>query len=86
MDLYAQSVKITPQDVAVYTLTDKKVFNTFPTRKNYLRKQSLEHIYDEIPFGCEFKEADKPMSDKAEAQHVTESMYENQEKVEKTKM
>lgn len=82
MDLYAQCVKITPKDVATFS-NSQKPFNTFP-RKNVSRKQSLEHIYDEIPIGITKPNAEK--TDKAEELHVTESTYENQESIDKIKM
>jgi hypothetical protein len=56
IDLYAQTIKITPQDFATYALAEKKCdgFHTFP-KKSISRKQSLEHIYDEIPTPIEIK-------------------------------
>lgn len=51
IDLYAECVKskITPKDVATYALSQiSGNHHTFP-KKNVSRKQSLEHIYDEIP-------------------------------------
>jgi len=58
MDLVAQSVPITPAEIATYAISQKSVYNTFP-RKNVSRKQSLEHIYDEIPTIAEIKAADE---------------------------
>lgn len=47
MDLCPPHVKI--RDVAVFTMSQDNAFNTFP-RKKVSRKQSLEHIYEEIAF------------------------------------
>lgn len=82
MDLYAQSVKITPHDIAAFTLPP---FHTFP-RKNISRKQSLEHIYDEIPILAELAGENRPKSDKIDDLSATKTLNENQESVEKTKM
>lgn len=62
IDLYAAPPKITPHDIAIYSLVQKKPFNTFPSRKNVVRKQSLEHIYDEIPLDFDKPAGGKPKS------------------------
>lgn len=84
MDLYSQSVKITPRDIAVYSISQKP-FNTYP-RKNVSRKQSMEHIYDEIPIPAEITAAHRVQSDKLDDLTVTDAVYENHESIEKTKM
>ncbi|KAG5666277.1 hypothetical protein PVAND_017588 [Polypedilum vanderplanki] len=48
IDLYAQSIKISPKDIAAFTLSQNSGYHTFP-KKSVSRKSSLEHIYDEIP-------------------------------------
>jgi hypothetical protein len=92
IDLYAQSVKITPQDLAIYTVMEKPCFHTFP-KKSVSRKTSLEHIYDEIPSPIEVtKEESKVVEEKPGA--ATEVIYANeamkkkkkQEENEKTKL
>jgi hypothetical protein len=84
MDLYAQSVKVTPYDIAIYSLSQKSpAFNTFP-KKNISRKQSMEHIYDEIP--SEITNANRTKSVKIDDLTTTDTVYENQECIEKTKM
>lgn len=87
MDIYAQSVKITPRDIAIYSLSQKPAtFNTFP-RKNVSRKQSMEHIYDEIAAKISPEIADARMkSDKIDDASQTAALYENHESIEKTKM
>lgn len=75
IDLYAQTVKITPFDIANFTLPQDANFNTFP-RKNVSRKQSVEHIYDEIPIPF----------DVAKSGQDDSAIYENQQNAEKTKM
>lgn len=82
MDLCAQSVKITPHDVATYATIQKPAFHTFP-RKNLSRKQSLEHIYDEIPIKSITAEDATLKSDDLT---TAPDLYENQESIEKTKM
>lgn len=83
MDLYAKSeVKITPRDIAIYSLSQKNLgFNTFP-RKKISSKSSLEHIYDEIPAPLEIT----IKSDKVEESSPKTDLYANQESIEKTKM
>lgn len=79
IDLYAQSVKITPKDIATYTImSQKSAFHTFP-RKNISRKQSLEHIYDEIPTLDVIREEIKKESEKCEHKQKADAIYENQE-------
>ena len=99
MDLVAQTVPITPADFAIYAMSQKSIYNTFP-RKNVSRKQSLEHIYDEIPTIAEIKAADDASrstidikSDETkltEDSKDTEVTYANEikkdENIEKTKM
>lgn len=86
IDICAQSVKITPHDVATYSFSQKPSFNTFP-RKNISRKQSLEHIYDEIPISFEITDAARPENKKdASETDNTGTMYGNQESIEKTKL
>jgi hypothetical protein len=101
MDLVAQSVPITPAEIATYAMSQKSIYNTFP-RKNVTRKQSLEHIYDEIPTIAEIKAADEiskstmdiknEMTEetKVEDSKDTEVTYANEikkdENIEKTKM
>lgn len=75
IDLYAQTVKITPFDIANFTLPQNSNFNTFP-RKSVSRKQSLEHIYDEIPIPFEV----------AKSGQDDATIYENQQNAEKTKL
>lgn len=58
MDLVAQTIPITPAEIATYAMSQKSIYNTFP-RKNISRKQSLEHIYDEIPTIAEIMAADE---------------------------
>lgn len=84
LDICAQSVKITPHDIAVYSFSPKPGFNTFP-RKKITRKQSLEHIYDEIPISSEITDAARP-ENKKHADEDTSAMYGNQERIEKTKL
>lgn len=84
MDLYAQSVKITPRDIAAFQI-NATGFNTFP-RKTISRQQSLDHIYDEIPFSPEISDANRTKSGKIEDLSTTDTVYENQESIEKTKM
>lgn len=85
MDLYAPPVKITPRDIAIYSLSQKNLgFNTFP-RKNISRKQSMEHIYDEIPVPPEII-AKRAKSDKIDDLSPANAVYANQECIEKTKM
>lgn len=86
IDLYSQPPKITPHDVAVYTLVQKKPFNTFPSRKNVVRKQSLEHIYDEIPLDLDRPAGGKPKTAEIEIQHVTDKVCEKHDSIEKTKL
>lgn len=87
MDLYAQTVKITPHDKVIYSLSQKSPgFNTFP-RKSVSRKQSMEHIYDEIPsLSDEITSSNRTKSEKIDDLTTTDSVYENQESIEKTKM
>lgn len=87
MDLYAQTVKITPYDKAVYAVSQKSLgFNTYP-RKNISRKQSLEHIYDEIPsLSAEITSENRTKSAKIDDLTATDSVYEDRESIEKTKM
>lgn len=85
LDLYSPSVKITPRDIAIYSLSQKNLgFNTFP-RKNISRKQSLEHIYDEIPIPPEIA-AKRAKSEKIDDLSPINDLYANQESIEKTKM
>lgn len=84
IDICAQSVKITPHDIAIYSFSDKPGFNTFP-RKNISRKQSLEHIYDEIPISSEITDAARPDTRK-HGDIDTKAMIGNQESLEKTKL
>lgn len=93
MDLYAQSVKVTPKDMATYAMSQKSIYHTFP-KKNITRKQSLEHIYDEIPTIAEIRAAESIVDEKeknsTEETKETEVTYANEikkdENVEKTKM
>ncbi|KAL7039837.1 hypothetical protein ACKWTF_000134 [Chironomus riparius] len=96
MDLVAQTIPITPADFAIYAMSQKSIYNTFP-RKNISRKQSLEHIYDEIPTIAEIKAADDASrstmdikSDESKSTADTEVTYANEikkdENIEKTKM
>lgn len=86
MDLYAQSVKITPHDVAVYSLSQKSPgFNTYP-RKSVSRKQSMEHIYDEIPSFSDIKSENRTKSEKIDDLTTTDPVYTNQEKIENSKI
>lgn len=86
IDLYSQPPKITPHDVAIYTLVQKKPFNTFPSRKNVVRKQSLEHIYDEIPLDLDRPAVRKPNTAEIGSKNVTDQVYENHDRIEKTKL
>lgn len=79
------AVKVTPDDFAVYSTSKKLAFNTFP-RKTVSRRQSLEHIYDEIPFPPEPKVEIKPKPDQDDDLKPTDTLYGNQESIEKTKM
>lgn len=47
LDLCPQHIKL--RDAAVFPMSHDNAFNTFP-RKKVSRKQSLEHIYEEIAF------------------------------------
>lgn len=99
MDLVAQSIPITPAEFATYAISQKSIYNTFP-RKNVSRKQSLEHIYDEIPTIAEIKAAEEvsksTMDTKSDESKLTEDSkntevtYANEiqkdENIEKTKM
>lgn len=97
IDLYAQSIKITPKDIATYAISQKSGFHTFP-KKNVTRKQSLEHIYDEIPTPIEITPENRQKSDKIDDLSANEStivqqleshVYENQQakiENERTKM
>lgn len=97
IDLYAQSIKITPKDIATYAISQKSGFHTFP-KKNVSRKQSLEHIYDEIPTPIEITAENRQKSDKIDDLSATETtivqqleshVYENQQakiENERTKM
>lgn len=95
IDLYAQSIKITPKDIATYAVSQKSGFHTFP-KKNLTRKQSLEHIYDEIPTPIEITVEKRVMSDKIDDLSATEEkqkleshVYQNQQATienERTKM
>lgn len=82
MDLNAQSVKITPQDITTYATIQKPGFHTFP-RKNISRKQSLEHIYDEIPIKSGIAEANQLKSEKVGDFSSAQDLH---DLVEKTKM
>ena len=84
LDICAQSVQIKPHDLAVYSFPQKPGFHTFP-RKNISRKQSLEHIYDEIPISLEITEAARPENKKHDDE-VKSATYGNQESIEKTKL
>lgn len=77
------AVKVTPDDFAVYSIPHKLGFNTFP-RKTVSRRQSLEHIYDEIPFPPEPTVEVK--IDQNDDLKPTDSTYGNQESIEKTKL
>lgn len=63
IDLYASSIKITPKDIATYAISQKSGFHTFP-KKSVTRKQSLEHIYDEIPTPIEITIENRQKSDR----------------------
>lgn len=79
------AVKITPDDFAVYSIPHKQNFNTFP-RKTVSRRQSLEHIYDEIPFPPEPTVAAKPKIDQSDDLKPADTLYGNQESIENTKL
>jgi hypothetical protein len=83
MDIYAQSVKVTPHDVALFSLAQKCPFNTFP-RKNISRKQSMEHIYDEIPINSDITGAKRMKTETID--DLPDAVQQNDESVEKTKM
>lgn len=86
MELYAQSVKITPHDIAVYSLTENAPgFNTYP-RKNVSRKSSMEHIYAEIPSFADIKNENRAKSEKIDDLTTTDAVYTNQESIENTKI
>jgi hypothetical protein len=97
IDLYAQSIKITPKDIATYAISQKSGFHTFP-KKNVTRKQSLEHIYDEIPTPIGITAENRQKSDKIDdlsaaettiVQQLESHVYENQQakiENERTKM
>lgn len=95
IDLYAQSIKITPKDIATYAVSQKSGFHTFP-KKNVTRKQSLEHIYDVIPTPIEITDENRVKSDKIDDLSATEEkqklenhVYQNQQATienERTKM
>jgi hypothetical protein len=85
VDLYAQSVKITPQDKAIFLMSQKPGFNTYP-RKNVSRKQSMEHIYAEIPIPNPIAAMSSTKIEKSQDLSPSDSLYENQESIEKTKM
>lgn len=89
MDLYVQSIKITPRDIATYAISQKSGFHTLP-KKNMSRKQSLEHIYDEIPTPIEITAENRQKSDKIDdlsatdtkttiVQQLESHVYENQQ-------
>ena len=84
MDLYAQTVKITPLDIATFSLSQKPEFNTYPRKK--ISRTSMEHIYAEIQIPQEITVANRTKSDKIEDLSMTDAVYENQESIEKTKM
>lgn len=85
IDLYAQSIKLTKNDFAIYSESQKPNFNTYP-RKSVSRKQSLEHIYDEIPVASAIKDTNREQSERIEDLCLTNELYENQESIEKTKV
>lgn len=95
IDLYAQSIKITPKDIVTYAVSQKSGFHTFP-KKNVTRKQSLEHIYDVIPTPIEITDENRVKSDKIDDLSATEEkqklenhVYQNQQATienERTKM
>ena len=88
MDLYAQSVKITPRDVAVYSLSQESPgFNTYP-RISVSRKQSMEHIYDEIPPLAEITSENRSKSEKIDdlTTTVAVQLCTDQDSIEKTKI
>lgn len=74
IDLYASSIKISPKDIATYAISQKSVFHTFP-KKNVTRKQSLEHIYDEIPTPIEITAENRVKSDKIDDLSATTTIH-----------
>lgn len=87
MDIYAQSIKVTPHDIANYSISQNLPgFNTFP-RKNVSRKQSLEHIYDEIPpLSVEITSDNRTKGEKSDDLTATNSVYGIHESIERTKL
>jgi hypothetical protein len=86
MDLYAQSVKITPKDIAIYSLSQKSPgFNTYP-RKSVSRKQSMEHIYDEIPNLTAITSENRTKSERIDDLTATDAVYTTMGSIEKTKI